>query len=112
MIQNHTGNICLIKISGAVTVNILPAIVGAALLFLLALPILVLILNPNLGASTGLVVGARALDEAQEAISAASGARQVFMKSPPCNSHGLVVASSRLHALCAVEVLEATLLVV
>merc|ERR1719381_116241 len=38
---------------GAVTVNLLPAIVGAALIFLLDITILVLILNPSLGASTG-----------------------------------------------------------
>ena len=37
---------------GAVTVNILPAIVGAGLLLLLALPIIVLIFNP--GAGSGL----------------------------------------------------------
>ena len=41
---------------GAVTVNILPAIVGAGLLLLLALPLIVLIFNPGAGSGLPLII--------------------------------------------------------
>ena len=49
------------KKPGAVTVNLLPAIVGAGLVLLLLLPLLFLVVDPDLGTTSGLSISCRPL---------------------------------------------------
>ena len=47
------------KKTGAVTVNLLPAIVGAGLVLLLLLPLFFLVVDPDLGTTSGLSTSGR-----------------------------------------------------